>query len=161
MKLLDKNVFFIHRILHEIKHRLKRVDLHVNKYIPIINPHSLVFYFLLRLFALYNAIFYLVFSIIIIFHGPSFSDSAWYPLTIVFWIFECMFHLNTMVYIKNELVTDKLHILANYIRTRALYDFISFITMCILPNVSRDSRIFFYIITFIKLFNLTYDISEI
>lgn len=95
----DKKVFFLLRILAQIKQNIYRASpLNNSIKLRLINPHNWISIALLAFFTFFNSCFFLIFSISLIYIGPAEYDLIAHKATSVIWMIEVFFQLNTKIF---------------------------------------------------------------
>ncbi|KAL4506085.1 hypothetical protein ABPG72_013846 [Tetrahymena utriculariae] len=137
--------------------------------IPIIRQQSYLSLILNFLVILYNFLFFLLLSIILVFPNviPD-SKTTLYKITVGVWIFEVLLKLNTSTHKDSKVITNRKQIFTIYFKNYIIWDSISFILLILLilgTYISQDLGkgwsvyIIFQIVCFVKLFNLQKDLE--
>ncbi|EAR93496.1 cyclic nucleotide-binding domain protein (macronuclear) [Tetrahymena thermophila SB210] len=137
--------------------------------IPVIRQQTYLSLILNFLVILYNFLFFLLLSIILVFPDviPG-SQTTLYKITLGIWIFEVLLKLNTSTHKDSNVITNRKQIVAIYFKKYIIWDSISFILLILLilgAYISQDLGdgwsvyILFQIICFVKLFNLQKDLE--
>ncbi|KAL4464875.1 hypothetical protein ABPG74_011436 [Tetrahymena malaccensis] len=128
----------------------------------IIVPNSLFNMLSLVFFCSFNYLFFFLLSIIIIYQGYLTYEKMIVFFIITIWILDIFVQLNTQIYKKTNLISDREKIISQYIKNRAIYDMIPLASIFL--SIYTFDRLYIQkclqILSFLKLKNVFKDTNN-
>ncbi|EAR95327.2 nuclear movement protein (macronuclear) [Tetrahymena thermophila SB210] len=128
----------------------------------IIVPNSLFNMLSLVFFCSFNYLFFFLLSIIIIYQGYLTYEKMIAHFIITTWILDILVQLNTQIYKKTNLISDREKIISQYIKNRAIYDMIPLASIFLSTYTFEKAYIqkCLQVLSFLKLKNVLKDTNN-